>query len=84
MSQLPILVRNNGPLFITADDAARLRLTDHTGAEIPIPAGKGITLCRCGLSKRKPFCDSSHRESGWDGSLNPSVFTLPPAEPPKP
>lgn len=84
MSQLPILIRNNGPLFISADDATRLRLTDHTGAEIPLPPGKGITLCRCGHSRRKPFCDASHRALGWDGTLDPSVFTPPGTEPPKP
>ncbi|MDE1871313.1 MAG: CDGSH iron-sulfur domain-containing protein [Candidatus Micrarchaeota archaeon] len=22
-------------------------------------------LCRCGHSKNKPFCDSTHREIGW-------------------
>lgn len=74
MSSLPILIRNNGPLFISAEDAANLRITDHTGALIALPEGKGITLCRCGLSKRKPFCDASHREHGWDGTLAPTVF----------
>lgn len=79
MSQLPILIRNNGPLFITAEDAARLVLTDHTGAVIPLPPGKGVTLCRCGASKRKPFCDASHREIGWDGTLAPAPAASPPA-----
>lgn len=27
-------------------------------------AGK-VYLCRCGHSRNKPFCDSSHRREGW-------------------
>lgn len=30
---------------------------------------KQYALCRCGLSKNKPFCDYSHAEQGWqDGN----------------
>ena len=29
------------------------------------------TLCRCGLSKRKPFCDHSHAEGGFDATGEP-------------
>src|SRR6266851_80763 len=25
-----------------------------------------LTLCRCGQSQNKPFCDNSHRDSGFD------------------
>ena len=28
-------------------------------------------LCRCGLSKNKPFCDASHKNIEWDGALCP-------------
>ncbi len=35
-----------GPLKITATD---------------IPEGKGVFICQCGLSKRLPYCDGSHK-----------------------
>lgn len=81
MSKLNITIRNNGPLFITAEDAARLQLTDHQGNVVPLPEGKGISLCRCGASKRKPFCDSSHRVIGFDGTFAPPPEPTPPAAP---
>jgi CDGSH-type Zn-finger protein len=27
-------------------------------------------LCRCGKSKNKPFCDSTHKETGWEAEEN--------------
>ncbi len=79
MSSLPIKIKNNGPLFIAVEDAARLSLTDHNGTPIELPVGKGIALCRCGASKRKPFCDASHKLIGFDGTLAPVAEIAPPA-----
>src|SRR5436190_20064018 len=46
-------VRENGPLAIHAPLA-------NDGVD----QGLRTTLCRCGSSKRKPFCDGSHTAAG--------------------
>jgi len=37
------------------------------------PAGFRATLCRCGASKNKPYCDGSHHEVGFTATGEPPV-----------
>jgi CDGSH-type Zn-finger protein/uncharacterized Fe-S cluster protein YjdI len=37
------------------------------------PAGFRATLCRCGASKNKPFCDGSHHDAKFDASGEPAT-----------
>jgi CDGSH-type Zn-finger protein/uncharacterized Fe-S cluster protein YjdI len=56
-----VSVREGGPYAVRAD----IRLE---GAP---PANYRFTLCRCGASKNKPFCDGSHHEVNFSASGEP-------------
>ena len=56
-----VRVRENGPLALHGD----LRLT----GEAP---RLRATLCRCGASSHKPFCDGSHTAAGFSASGEPA------------
>jgi CDGSH-type Zn-finger protein len=56
-----ILVRANGPYRVYG----AAKLLDVDGHEFEIPPGDWYTLCRCGHSAAKPFCDSTHKTAGF-------------------
>jgi CDGSH-type Zn-finger protein/uncharacterized Fe-S cluster protein YjdI len=55
-------IRENGPLGLRAE----LVLDGQ-------PAGCRATLCRCGASQNKPFCDGSHAAAGFVASGEPAT-----------
>ena len=62
---LPIVTiapRDNGSYRVTGP----VVLQDAEGGSWVLPEGKAVFLCRCGLSENKPFCDSSHRNAGFE------------------
>ena len=57
-----IRCRENGPLVVMPP----VGIIDHEGNEFTVPIDKEkIALCRCGHSQRKPFCDGSHKTTGF-------------------
>ncbi len=56
---LRVRTRTDGPLKL--DGPCELRAED--GAVLM--RGNETALCRCGRSGRKPFCDGTHRQSGF-------------------
>ncbi len=65
---ITITVSQNGPLRISAEDAPNVVIVDHEGRALPPTAKKGISLCRCGASTKKPFCDGTHSKVGFKGA----------------
>ncbi|MFL5502355.1 MAG: CDGSH iron-sulfur domain-containing protein [Gemmatimonadaceae bacterium] len=73
MADVTILVRKDGPLWVIGD----FNLVDAEGNSIPIPEAKRkvtpeglsrVSLCRCGGSVIKPFCDGTHSKIGFVGA----------------
>ena len=56
-----IAVTDNGPLWVTGG----IPIERADGQ--PVETRNRVTLCRCGHSKNKPFCDGTHIDVGFKG-----------------
>ena len=65
---ITITVGKDGPYRITGDDVAQVKLVDHEGNPIDTTGKTKISLCRCGASTTKPFCDGTHSKIGFRGA----------------
>jgi CDGSH-type Zn-finger protein len=78
MGETRILIRRNGPVRVEGDDIV---IVDADGNRFGLGGRTGISLCRCGHSANKPFCDSTHAKVGFESEC-PARDLPPPA--PKP
>lgn len=74
MATTTIKVNPNGSLRVEGD----FRIVDHLGNEYNLNGRTAVTLCRCGLSEKKPFCDSAHKGKFVHEAV---AFELPPPAP---
>lgn len=72
-----ITVVNNGSLRVEGD----FEIVDQDGKVFGLAGRTRVTLCRCGQSSNKPFCDSTHKTCGFQSVT--LAFDLP-APVPKP
>ncbi len=70
-----ITVINSGSLRIEGD----FEIVDQEGRIFGLAGRTRVTLCRCGQSNTKPFCDGSHKSCGFDSLL--VARDLPPPTP---
>jgi CDGSH-type Zn-finger protein len=66
-----ITINTNGSVKIDGD----FEIVDMQGTAYGLQGRTIVSLCRCGLSKNKPFCDGSHKE-GFEHESK--AFDLPP------
>jgi CDGSH-type Zn-finger protein len=75
MAGARITIRNNGSIRVEGEFV----LLDQEGREFDLAGRTSISLCRCGQSANKPFCDSAHRECGFASVIE--ARALPPPSP---
>jgi CDGSH-type Zn-finger protein len=64
-----ITVRPNGPLRVEG----HIILKDADGKEWDLTGKPAISLCRCGASEKRPFCDGSHNRVGFQCAASPNA-----------
>jgi len=57
MAATKITVNNNGSLKVEGD----FELVDREGNVYGLGGRTLVSICRCGLSGNKPYCDGSHK-----------------------
>jgi len=71
MSKTKITINNNGSLRVEGE----FEIVDASGNAYGLNGRELVSLCRCGHSKNKPFCDGSHKGNFEHEAV---AFDLPP------
>lgn len=70
-----IIVKHNGSIRVEGD----FEIYDQQGNKFDLAGRTAVSLCRCGHSQNKPFCDSTHKQTGFQSEI--VAFVLPPLKP---
>lgn len=78
MAETKITVNNNGPLRLEG----QFNILDAEGMAFGLGGRTVISLCRCGHSENKPFCDGSHKRVGFQSDVKARDLPPPAPKPP--
>jgi CDGSH-type Zn-finger protein len=70
MSKTKLTIKKDGPIIIEGE----IEILDQEGNVFGLGGRNVLGICRCGLSKNKPFCDGAHKGQ-FESSCN--AFDLP-------
>ena len=62
-----ITARKNGPFRIETTEGEAV-LLDAEGGQYDLTGKPAFSLCRCGGSVNKPFCDGTHSKIGFQAA----------------
>lgn len=77
MGDAKILCVNNGPYRITGS----FEIRDAQGGVFDLAGREAISLCRCGHSSNKPFCDGTHNRTGFQSEVQARKLAPPSPKP---
>ena len=75
MAATKLTVMSNGSVRVEGD----FEIVDQDGRPFGLAGRERVSLCRCGHSANKPFCDGSHKKVGFDSPI--AAFDLAPPAP---
>jgi CDGSH-type Zn-finger protein len=62
-----LVVLPNGPYLLINDNEPTIIENLQNSKGEPLSTIRGVSLCRCGASNNKPFCDGRHGKIGFSG-----------------
>ena len=71
MATTKLTINSNGSVKVDGD----FEITDAQGNVYGLQGRTIVSICRCGLSQNKPFCDGSHKGHFEHDAI---AFDLPP------
>ena len=67
MAAVKITIKANGPYRVEAPEGS-IELVDANGTSYDLTGKPAFSLCRCGASVNKPFCDGTHSKLGFQAA----------------
>ena len=67
MATVKIIVKKNSSYRVEAPEGT-VELVDADGNAYDLTGKTAFSLCRCGGSVNKPFCDGTHSKIGFQGA----------------
>ena len=77
MAVVKITVNDHGSLKVTGE----FEIYDGQGRLFDLAGRETISLCRCGYSQNKPFCDGSHRGASFQSQVEARSLPSPKPKP---